>query len=292
MRSPDASVIVVNFNGRPLLERCLPRVGSACEGLEHELLVVDNGSTDGSAELVASAFPGAVWLALGQNLGYAAAANAGMRAARGRIVVLMNNDVELAAGSVARAVRYLDAHPDAGLVGFRLENPDGSLQPSGRRCPGLLATVLSHWRLVRETYREPGRDYDAIADVDEVSGACLAARASLAAIVGLMDERFFFYYEDVDWCVRVRAAGFRVVYLPEAVAVHAWGATSRGAGWIKAVGRQSMLDYFRKHSGRWASWALKAALVPLDLARLVRARGEEERAVAWQMLRARPRGGA
>ena len=265
-KSTDLSVIVVNWNTRRLLEACLQSVEAARQDLAVDVLVVDNGSTDGSLELVRERFPRDELIANTGNRGYAAANNQAVERARGRYLLLLNSDAEVETAALRTLVAYADDHPEAGVIGPKLLNPDGTLQPSGGRFPTPASTVASLLGLNRLTGRPrygTGRDYSVPAEVDEVSGAAMLIRREVIDQVGGLDEGFAWGYEDVDYCLRARRAGWRVHYVPDARVMHHWGGTQRLAPAptiLKAIaGRRR---YFEKHYGRLtASMVMAATLV-------------------------------
>lgn len=218
---PSASLIVLNWNGRELLARCLPSI-LAQDYPEAEVLVVDNGSTDGSPEWLASAYPQVCLLPQGRNLGYAGGMNAGLRAARGELVAFLNNDVILRPDWLRRLTEVMVADGRIGVAGCKLLYPEGNLiQHAG----GILRYPLAlpdHYG-----FRQPDTgQFEAIRDVDYVTGAAFVARREMLDQIGAFDEGFYFYFEDTDLCFRARAAGWRVVVVPQAVAVHLESATT------------------------------------------------------------------
>jgi len=244
----DVSAIVVNLNGLPYLERCLESV----EGCER--IVVDHGSTDGSIALVRERFAD-VRLIEQQNLGMGAGNNAGMRVASGRYFLLLNSDAWMAPGAVEALVHFADTHPEAAVIGPRLRYPDGSLQRSVRAFPTLwrLATeylfvrkLAPHTDLLNPLY-VGGFDHDETRPVDWVSAACLFVRREATDEVGLLDEAFFMFSEETDWCYRFRQAGWSVFFYPEAETVHVGGATHRGTLFRENL--RGHLRYFAKHHG-------------------------------------------
>ena len=257
---PAVSVVVVNWNTRDLLDRCLTALLAAGASIGIEVIVVDNGSTDGSRELVAAAHPEATLIANTRNIGFSAANNQGIGVARGRYVLLLNSDTEVEDGALAVLVDFGDAHPRAGILGPRLLNLDGTLQPSGARFPTPLSTaasVLGLGRLLSRPRYGTRRDYSVPAVVDEVSGAAMLVRAEVVDAVGGLDESFSWGYEDVDFCRRVKAAGWEIHYVPAAGVRHQWGASRRlapASTVLKAI--EGRRHYFRKHHG-----AASAALV-------------------------------
>jgi hypothetical protein len=226
-------------------------------GLEVEVIVVDNGSADGSADVVRGRFPGAHLVANAENRGFPAANNQGIELAAGRYVMLLNPDTEIVGDALATLVAYADEHPGVGMVGPQLLNPDGSVQSSRRRFP-TLATALfeSTWlealapRRVLERYYVQDRPDDVIQEVDWITGAAMLARREAVEEVGGLDEGFFMYSEELDWCRRFRDAGRRIVYLPTAQIVHHVGKSSEQVVAARHVHFQtSKVRYFRKHHG-------------------------------------------
>ena len=269
----DLSVIVVNWNTCRLLEACLQSVEADRQGLAVDVLVVDNGSSDGSVELVRERFPAVEVIANASNRGYAAANNQGVARARGRYVLLLNSDAEVEPEALRTLVAYADEHPEAGVIGPKLLNPDGTLQPSGGRFPTPASTVASLLGLNRLTGRPrygTRRDYNVPAEVDEVSGAAMLIRRDVISQIGGLDEGFAWGYEDIDFCLRARRAGWRVQYVPAARVVHQWGASQRLAPAptiLKAIaGRRR---YFEKHYGRFTASLVMLATYLSHLARLM-----------------------
>lgn len=277
--SLDLSVVIVSYNVREHLLACLETVcaGLQAGGLRGEIIVVDNASSDGTVEAVRAAFPGVEVIANRGNRGFAAANNQGIQRARGRVVVLLNPDTRVARDALGRLVRYLDENPAVGVVGPRLVYPDGRTQPSRRRFPTLLTgflestVVQDYWRdnRVLRRYYVADRSDDETQEVDWLVGACLAVRREAIETAGLLDERFFLYSEEVEWCWRIRRAGWRVVYLPEATVYHH---ESASAG-QEPASRQIAFDtakvqlYERLH-GRPTAEILRAFLLLNYLARI------------------------
>lgn len=251
------SIIVVSWNTKGLLKRCLDSI-YATVLVPFEVLVVDNASDDGSAEMVESGFPEATLIRSAVNLGFSAANNLGIRQAHGEFVMLLNPDTVLLPGAVAGMLHYMNGYPDVGLIGPRLIMPDGQLQQSGRRFPGLLRELMGITRVSRlfgswyDEHLNWGRtDFGKTVEVDEVSGACMLIRKSVLDQVGLLDERFFMYYEDVDLCYRLKKAGWKVVYMGEVEIIHVWAQGALKAGILHSSGvmYHSQYLYFRKHHG-------------------------------------------
>jgi N-acetylglucosaminyl-diphospho-decaprenol L-rhamnosyltransferase len=272
----DLSVIVVTYNSRALTLACVAAVLAEQQRsrLQIELVVVDNGSTDGTVEALRRAAPQARVLIQPHNLGFAGGNNAGMAAARGRYLLLLNSDTEVRPGALNALVAFMEAHPEAGASGPMLVNPDGSLQPSGRDLPTPASLFLDMTRLYRLWRRDPfiqrGRDYTKVAEVGELSAAAFLVRRSVYEQVGGLDTNFFFYYEDVDWCKRIGDAGYRIYYVPGAQVMHHWQATSRTVSTLAyRAGQDSLRYYFRKHHGLAAAWMVQAMVAGKEAALLL-----------------------
>lgn len=272
----DLSVIVVTYSSRDLTLACVASVlaEQARSRFEIELVVVDNASTDGTAGALRAVAPQAQILVQPDNLGFAGGNNVGLAAAAGRYLMLLNSDTEVCAGALDTLVAFMEAHPDAGACGPMLLNPDGSLQPTGRNLPTLGSLLLDMTKLYRlgrrDLYAERGRDYSQVAAVGELAAAALLVRRSVYAEVGGLDSRFFFYYEDVDWCKRIGARGYRIYYVPTAQVVHQWQGTSRTVSTLTyRAGQDSLRLYFRKHHGRLAELAVQGMLIGKEMALLL-----------------------
>ena len=266
---PDLSVIIVNWNVRDLLRRCLHSILAYLHTCSLEVIVVDNGSTDGSPEMVRTEFPQVHLMANPDNRGFTAANNQGLTVARGRYVLLLNPDTEVLGDALATMVAFADAHPDVGVVGPQLLNPDGTVQSSRRRFPTLATALLeSTWlqpyapRRLLARYYVLDRPDDEVQDVDWVTGAALMARREAVEQVGPLDEGFFMYSEELDWCRRFRAAGWRVVYLPTARVIHHEGKSSEQVLPARHIHFQtSKIRYFRKYHGPAAAEVLRLVLL-------------------------------
>jgi GT2 family glycosyltransferase len=245
---PDVSAVVVTYNALPWIERSLESVR------EIETVVVDNGSTDGSPDVVRELFPEATVIEQA-NRGLAAGWNAGMAAASGRYFLILNADAWMAEGSLARLVRFADEHPEAAVVGPRLLNIDGTLQRSVRGVPTLwrLATeylflrkLAPRSRLLNAFYAG-GFAHDEPREVEVVMGACMLVRRDAVEQVGPLDESFFLFSEETDWCQRFRDAGWKVMFSPGADCVHVGGASHGGRMFRENV--RGHLRFLAKHRG-------------------------------------------
>lgn len=278
------SIIIVNWNTRDLLATCLDSIERSLfsgdgggAGLETEIIVVDNGSTDGSAEMLRRDYPGVRRIENRENIGFARANNQGLAASRGRYLLLLNTDAFLRGPALAQLVRFMDEHPDAGIIGPRLYFGDGTLQRSCYAFPTLATEFYGAIGLDRlfprsrlfGRYRLSYWDMRDVCEVDVVMGACLMARREVFEQIGGLDERFFMYSEEVDWCYRARQAGWRIYYVPQAEATHLWGGTSRTQP-VQTVVQlyHSRLLFFRKHYGPVTAAAYKVVLALACLVRL------------------------
>lgn len=260
-------IVVVSFNARDDLRQCLGSLRAAPPALPHMVTVVDNGSSDGSAAVVADAFPGARLIALTQNAGFARANNMGIRAGTGDLVLLLNSDTIVPAGALDGLVSALVARPGAAAAGPRLVDGTGRAELSFGR-------MLSPWNELRQKTLQglgahgPGPLRDVIEHltsrerlVDWVSGACLLVWRRDAEAVGLLDERYFMYAEDVDFCAALRGGGREVLFTPAAEIVHLRGRSRRSREAETAAHyRRSQLAFYAKHHPRWhrlLAWYLR-----------------------------------
>lgn len=273
---PDLSIVIVSFNTRAVLQECLERLAPEIDGIATEIIVVDNASRDGSAEMVESRFPQACLIRSSVNLGFAAANNVGFQWARGRYVVLLNSDAFVGRNALRIGLERMDANPQVAMAGAKLLSRDGSLQPSARQFPTLLNDFLALSGLAARFPRSRffGRfdrtwaDPDQPARVDWVPGAFAILRRSVLETVGPFDEQFFLYYEEVDLCRRIRQAGHEIAYWPDMHVVHLGGESSktmqnarmsRSGSQLVLWRMRSALLYYRKHHG-WLGTLSIAAL--------------------------------
>lgn len=234
MGEVELSVVVVSYNSRAYLPACLGSLLPQVRALRGEVIVVDNASTDGSPEVVRQ-FSGVRLVESAVNVGFVRAVNQALKLAQGRFILILNPDTEVRPGAVGTLVRFMAEHPRVGLAGPKLLYPDGTVQPSRRRFPGL-AVLLTEGTFIQWHFPGLGifrRFYcqDLPADipqpVDWVTGACMLVRREAVEQVGPMDERFFMYSEELDWCRRLWSAGWQVYYVPGAEVVHQEAASSR-----------------------------------------------------------------
>lgn len=274
---PLLSICIVNWQTRELLRACLRALANHPPERATEIIVVDNASTDGSAEMVASKFPQVRLLRNDANLGYARATNQALGEARGDLLLLLNPDAEVRAGALAAICRFMGTHPDAGAAGCRLLNPDGTVQRSCRSFPtpgALFLDVIGLWRLfpgnrVLGRYRMTWFDHAQVAEVDQPMASALCLRRAAIERVGALDEQFPIFWNDVDLCWRLRAAGWKAYFCPDAQVVHRLGASTRQArARVIVDSHRGLIRFYRKHyRGRiaWPVYALAVAAIWLAL---------------------------
>jgi N-acetylglucosaminyl-diphospho-decaprenol L-rhamnosyltransferase len=285
---------VVSYNTRDVLARCLESVRAASDGLDMELIVVDNASCDGSAEMVGERFPEASLLANERNVGFGRANNQAFARTGGRYILMLNPDTDVRSDALRRLVNFADHHPAAGAIGARLENPDGSLQHSAFRFPDLRQAFFGFFDLVPLDAPINGRyraeEFARAFAAEHVLGACLLLRREALEAVGTLDPRYFMYFEETDLCLRLRRAGWQTLYTPEARVVHIGAASTSAARERMSVEfHRSQAYFYRKHYGARGYWALKALVwlgVGYRLARSLRAyaRGRIDRALLRERL--------
>lgn len=213
----NLSVIIVSFNTCKLLKNCLASFKGA------EAVVVDNASTDDSIQMVKKEFPEVKLLKNKKNLGFARAVNQGIKAASKDYLFLLNPDTEVKPNSLEKLVNFVQKNPHAGVVGARLLNPDGSIQPSVYHLPTIWRAIKEYWFGQKGAYEKYIPESDSAIEVEAVTGAAMLIPKTTIEKVGLLDERFFMYFEDLDYCRRVLKAGLKVFYLPKAEIIHQHG---------------------------------------------------------------------
>jgi GT2 family glycosyltransferase len=292
------SIVIVNWNGGDDLLRCLESLYSHSLAGTMEVVVVDNGSEDGSPELIRRTVPQVILIEAGANLGFAKAANLGWRRAQGEYVLFLNPDTLVPAGTLDQALTYLRAHPAVGMVGVKLLNPDGSLQVSCWNFLSLPTLLLDNLlrlplmpRSLADRYLYRLWNHGETREVDWIAGAFLLCRRSVLEEVGGFDEDYFMYCEDMDLCYRVRRRGHLVVYYPAASIMH-HGNRSGAKKW--AEGREaeivrSELIFLSKHGGLLSRLLFRVLAGGLFLSKsiLFALRGHVEKSGKWRTEAAR-----
>jgi hypothetical protein len=260
----DLSIIIVSYNTRNLLQECLRSIFQETKGLEFEVIVVDNASTDGSREMLEQEFPQVKRIYNSENKGFAAANNQGITKADGEYVLLLNSDTKILDGAVFKTVEFMKQRPEANIVGCKLLNADGTLQPSCRSFPSvwnLFSESLFLYKLFKRTqlfgkYHMSYFDYDSIHEVDVVMGAFMMIRREVFEKVGLFDESYFMYTEETEFCYRAKKQGYKVLFTPLACVFHYGGGSIRNEQSYFEQIHQSQLQFIRanfhglqKHAG-------------------------------------------
>ena len=258
MNQLDVSLIIVSWNTRDVLRNCLRSVYEQAVQIVFEVIVIDNASSDGSSEMVRAEFPQVVLIENRENHGFASANNQGIAIANGRYVLLLNSDTIVLDHAIDKTVQFADAHPEASVVGCRVLNADRTVQHTCFMFPSLLNMVLSSTYLYKLFPKNKffGRermlwwDRNDVRQVDVVTGCFMLVRREVVEQVGLMDERFFVYGEETDWCYRFKQAGYKMVFMPHAEIVHFRGESSKHiAAKTILLKRGSRLLFIKKHKG-------------------------------------------
>ncbi len=238
----DLSVIIVNWNTKEYLFHCIDSILQKKGSIRTEIIVIDNGSRDRSGEEVKRQFPGIHLIENGRNLGFAKAVNQGLRVSSGRYLLLLNPDTQVREGAIENLVSFMESHAEAGVAGAQLLNGDGSKQNSIANFPSLTTELLNKNLLRRLFPRKfPGkeRDYPEPIEVDSVIGACMVVRRDVLDQVGLLDEDYFLFLEETDWCYRIKRAGWKVYHVPQAEIIHFQGKSA------EAVKKRARVEFYR-----------------------------------------------
>ena len=238
----DLSVIIVNWNTRDLLVRCLNSITQVTQRMKAEIFVVDNRSSDESGRTVKERFSQVILIENETNLGFAGANNQALRRSKGNYLLLLNPDTQVKEEPIQKLISMMDAHPDVGITGVQLLNSDGSKQNSIANFPSL-ATELLNKSLLR--WLSPGKfpgkekDYPEPIEVDSVIGACMMVRREALDQVGLLDEDYFLFLEETDWCYRMKRAGWKIYHVPDAEVYHFQGKSA------EKEKKRARVEYFR-----------------------------------------------
>jgi N-acetylglucosaminyl-diphospho-decaprenol L-rhamnosyltransferase len=255
----DISIVIVNYNAAAFLKRAIDSIEHHLKNIPHEICIVDNASTDESSELWPK-FPNVRVICNEKNLGFATAVNQGLKVSSGSFILWLNPDTQLLDDGLEEILRYMKDHPEVGIIGPRILNDDGSIQLSCRSFPSYQAGLFNRYSLLTRwfpnnsfsrKYLKSDWDHNAITDVDWVSGACLLQRRELLERPGLLDENFFMYCEDVDYCLRAKQQGWKVQFHPGASVMHQIAASSKQLPNKTILERhKSIWHYYRKHFKR------------------------------------------
>jgi GT2 family glycosyltransferase len=253
----DLSTVIVHYRAPDILIDCLEALEASAQGLAHETVVVDNDPESGVSQRLAHGFPAVRVLVNPVNVGFSRGVNQGIAVTSGEFVLVLNPDCLLDPDAIGILHRYARAHARNGIVGPQLRNRDGSLEYSARAFPSASAFLFNRYSLLTRLFPKnrfsrryllTDWDHASLRDVDWLSGACLLVRREAIAAVGPMDEGFFMFNEDVDWCRRMKNGGWTVTYAPEARAVHDVGASrKRVATRVILERHRGMIRYFHKY---------------------------------------------
>jgi len=276
MAAPELSVVVVSYNTRDLTRRCLASTEEHAGDTPHAIILVDNASADGSAEMVRTEFPHVRLVANPDNRGFAAANNQAFELAEGRYVLLLNPDTEVRDDALRRVLDFARTRPDAGVIGCRVRYPDGTQQSTifrYLRLSSVFVNLLVPHRWVRRSRwlghsRYIGADLDSVQDVEVVAGCFMLVPREVLDKVGGMDQGFWMYGEEADWCYRIRRAGWRILYAPVATVLHHGGqsARQRPDRMVRAMAR-NQLHFLAKTQGPAAAWLANLLMLGRDLSR-------------------------
>lgn len=274
-RPPDLSVVIVNWNTLAMLRDCLDSLFGSGVTASLEVFVVDNGSTDGSPGMVEAEFPSVKLIRNTRNMGFAAANNQALRIAKGRHVLLLNSDTLVHDGVIDASIDYMDHNPHVGMMGCRVLNADGTVQTTCSRFPTLANLLLLTSGLfkvpglsVARRYRMEDWQRDDERDVEVVSGCYLMARRAATESVGLLDENFFFFGEETDWCRRFLAHGYAVRFAPVGTITHFGGGSSKSLNSKRDLMlSEATVRLHRKHGGLAAAAAAWSILLVFNASR-------------------------
>jgi GT2 family glycosyltransferase len=275
----DLSIVVVTWNGKKFVDENFGSILADLRRLSAEVIAVDNASTDGTAEMIAERYPEVELIRSPTNLGFARGNNLAIRKSRGKYVCLVNPDVRILPGCFRKLVDYMEQNPKVGVVGPKTYNADGSRQKSCMRPP----SVWNAWCRALALDRTPLKrlplfggllmadfDHQTLREVDVLNGAFLMVRRAAMDEVGLIDERFFMYGDDLDWCVRFGKAGWPLVFYPGAEIVHyGGGSSSRAPVYFYVEMHRANLQYFQKHHSWLAQRGFLAGLLLHDTIRYI-----------------------
>lgn len=270
MKDFDLSITICSWNTQSDLRACLASLAATRDEADFEVIVVDNASHDGSPDMVEREFPWVRLLRQEKNLGFTGGHNLALSERRGRDAALLNSDTIVHPGAIRELRRFMEAHPEAGIVGPKLLNPDGTLQFSARRFPNPVAAAFRNTFLGRlfpknrftRDYLMTDWSHDEPREVDWVSGAALFMREEVLETIGGLDAELFMYCEDTDYCWRARKHGFKVMYVPQAVITHAIGrSTDQVANKMIVRFHRSMFRFYRKQLVKEQPWIVRPLLL-------------------------------
>ena len=245
----DISVVIVNWNTRELLLNCLASVFETVKEVSFEVWLVDNASIDGSVDAAKRAFPEIRVIENKENLGFAAANNLAFRQMNGRYALLLNTDAALKGDAVEKIYRFMENHSEIGMACGQLLNEDGSKQNSMANFPSFLSLLCNETFLrifLPKRFPSKRREYPAPIEIESCVGACMMVRKETMVEIGLFDEAYFFFFEETDWAYRMKEAGWKIFFVPEAHIYHAQGKSVGGSVRARIMFYRSRYIFFRK----------------------------------------------
>jgi len=274
----DLSIAIVSWNTRDLLRKCLKSIYSNIHKISFEVWVVDNDSSDGSREMIRAEFPQVELIENKNNLGFARANNLALERSKGKYGLLLNPDTLVREGAPEAMLSFMEAKAGVGICGCKILNEDGSVQPSRGKFPDLFTAFFHMTNVDRlcpgnrfsRRFMGAGLNVDEVEEVDWVTGACLLVRRRAMESIGLLDEKFFMYCEDLDWCRRMKESGWKVYYFPQAEIVH-YRSRSYDEGSLKIFleGYKSWFIYLRKYFPRAKIGIVKLLVLAVELAKSI-----------------------
>ncbi|MBT4209851.1 MAG: glycosyltransferase family 2 protein [Candidatus Komeilibacteria bacterium] len=271
---PDISIVIVNWKAKDFLKKCLKSIFDYQNDYQVEVFVVDNDSQDGSVEMLKEKFPQVILMPLAKNIGFGAANNLAIDKAQAEYIFLLNPDTELTKDFLDHAFVYMQSNPGVGIIAPKILNSDGSQQLSIRRNPNLLSQILVLFKLINilpnnrilSNYLFKNFDYTKEQSVDQIMGAAMLIHKSVFEKIGIFDEKFFIWFEEVDLCKRARQANISIRYFPGAEIVHHGGESFSQANSLKKqlFFNNSLLYYFYKHKAIWQSFII-LLLIPINI---------------------------
>ncbi len=263
----DLSIIIVNWNTSRLLQQCLNSIYSARIRVAFEVIVVDNGSSDGSLSLIAEHFPAVIIIKNDRNLGFARANNQGISVGMGRYFMLLNTDTIVLPGAVDALIQIADRHPELGVVGPKLLNMNNTIQKSWASFPSFLSELVGKNFRIRHPVANSPHAYE----VDWIMGACMLVRSATIEEVGKLDEDYFFYSEEIDWCFRIKKKNWKIWYISNAEIYHIGGGSANRARFIQLIRLyQGKLLYFQKYHGSFMTTLLRYGLAVANTLGVIR----------------------
>lgn len=243
----DLSIIIVNWNTSALLLQCLNSIYSSGSRFSFEVIVVDNGSSDDSVSMIGTNFPSVILIKNARNLGFAHGNNQGLSIAKGKYIMLLNSDTIVLPNAFDMLIQIANEHTELGAVGPQILNLDGTVQESWASFPSILSELVGRNFRVRK----PVADAPCAFDVDWIMGACMLVKATTVADVGMLDDDYFFYAEEMDWCFRIKKNNWKIWYITNAQIYHLGGGSSHRSSLPQlCLLYKGKLLYFRKHHGK------------------------------------------